>query len=206
MPTIYAPGYVRVVFRCTLLGEDCENVLWVSAGDLSQDEETVQNIADAARDAFIAEVLPQMVTTVDFTEVEATGWDNESTPRAIATSLIPAGGGINQDQLPNEAAFCLKKDTVARVRGARGKLYHYGLPTSGRSDANHLTEIYANAIRDAWQAVHDAIVPVAGSGASMQVMSFVLGGLPRTFGVGYPYSLVTYSDLTIDSMKSRKPR
>jgi hypothetical protein len=105
--------------------------------------------------------------------------------------------------MPNEVTLCLQLKTASRGRSARGRLYILGLSRSDVTGENTFWDVRAADLIADFNALKTAI---DGAGWKLVIVSYVTAHAPRVGGpVYFPVESFAFSDLVVDSMKSRKP-
>lgn len=198
-------GVAQVDLHFSLPESNCQTVLHVLLGDASTDLEVLQWVADQVALKAAQYLPPVCSSNLRIGLVTATSLDSLDDPQATSTLADGTFGSLAGPHLPNECVFCLTKDTSSRSRGARGKLYHPGLTSSQQGSPNHLTTGAADAILAAWTQIHAGLVSASQAGVTAIVLSRIANGIERIPPIWFPYTTLSYTDLTIDSMKRRKP-
>lgn len=201
MPFIPAPNIVMAEVRASLAGQDIENrfmidVLTTPDAALVSD---VANIVNVWAQGTYFDHLPNAVT---LREVVATDLTTSDGAQHTITPTGPFTGALTEEPMPNEVSFCISLRSGSRGRSARGRMYVLAM-TKFAVVGNFLNAARADLHR---QDMQDLIDVVAGQGWQMVVVSYVTNNAPRPGGpVYYPIVTATFEDLTVDSMRRRKP-
>lgn len=201
MPFVPAPQIVMVEVRATFAGQEIENRFHVDA--LTAVTPTVvddiTNLVNVWTEATYFDILPRAISlreTVGTDLTTATGYQH---------TIVPAGpfiGGLDADAMPNEVTFCVSLRSSSRGRSARGRAYVLGL-AKGDVEDNNLDPGRAASYVDAFQTLIDTLDT---NGYAMCVVSYIADGDPRPGGpVYFPFVTATFTDLVVDSMRSRRP-
>jgi hypothetical protein len=192
------PNTAAVHFRATMHGENIENVIYVTAGSpYSQtDIDDIAEIADNAWATYMLAVLSQdyiyretyVKGLEDIIDLEATDATHASDPGEIAAAAMPGN-----------VAFAIKFQTGHTGRSARGRNFVAGL-TEAAVTGNLLDSTYADAIRDAYVSIGTAL---NAGGYPQVVVSRYTNGAKRATGLTLPVTVISYTDLAVDSQRGR---
>lgn len=199
MAFIPVPDTIQLEVRAFLNSVPVENTFYyLSAGTI--DQALLDAVAEAARD-YVEEEAAGFNTNWIFKEVYA----RDLSDSTFLSSLASATGAITgsaADPLPNNVTFALKRSSGFSGRSARGRIYWMGIATSYMASDNMLATISANGLIT-WVEALDAVVSLEG--VTPVIVSRFNNLLPRTEGVTYPIADWSYSDLRVDTLRSRLP-
>lgn len=201
MPFVPAPNIVNVELRAILDSQHIENRFTIDALTAVDATvvEAITNIVNVwAQDTYF-DLLPH---NVSLTEVVGT---DQTTDSGAQVTISPTGsfvGAVAANALPNEVTLCISLRTGNRGRSARGRSYVLALPTDEVS-GNNVAGGWAAALVAAFDTLRTRLIT---AGYAWTVVSYRHDGEPRTGGpVYFPITTVLVTDLTVDSMRSRKP-
>lgn len=202
MPFVPAPNIVMIEWRFEMAGANCENRLMVDhLGPPSQ--ANLEGYASGAWSWWENTYSSQINEIATLRETVATDMSSQNGSQAVFTDTPAPSGLVTGGALPNETAFCLSLRSNARGRSARGRWYVGGISDSARADANHITGTVAAAMAANLQSYVDAI---EATGKLVVIVSYFTNNNPRVGGpVYFPVTTVTFTDTTLDSMRTRKP-
>jgi len=144
-------------------------------------------------------MLPVLHTSYVYRETYVKGLEDiidlESTDATHASDT----GEITGEDVPGNVAFALKFQTGHTGRSARGRNFISGIPEDAVT-GNTITEAYADAYRDAYTSIATAL---NSGGFPMVVVSRYTLGAKRTVGLTLPVTVISYTDLNIDSQRNR---
>ncbi len=201
MAFIPVPGATQLNVRYLYHGQQVQNTLYAT-GVPTTDSGALFSLAGSLYSAWETFVLPNLVSALTLTEVNAVGLGSETDPSVTFTGDPPATGGVVGLGLPANAAFVIKFGTAQRGRSSRGRIYLVGLRADSVVDSV-LDAGYADALRD---SVRDAIFDAFTSQALTHVIvSRFSGGQPRAQGVTLPVISYPFTDLALDSQRRRLP-
>lgn len=147
---------------------------------------------------------PRQVTEVLYLRTEVRGLAVEND--LIAIDGTSTGAGIHAgNALPNNATFCIKKQSGLTGRSARGRTYWIGIPQGELVllDENQLEPVYTALLVDAVDDIREAIDSV-GLWEPVLVSRFS-GGVARSEGVTFPWISSTNVDNRVDTQRRRLP-
>lgn len=124
----------------------------------------------------------------------------------IATDATSTNPGTHiSAALPNNVTFSIKKESGLTGRSARGRTYWIGVPTNTLTpvDENLLTQAYVDLIVANVDTVRTSILAVP-NWLPVLVSRFT-EGLPRAFGVTFPWISTTNVDRRVDTQRGRLP-
>jgi len=202
MAFVPAPNIIELEFRYLQEAQNTENRIMVdnlgavAPGDL-------EDLAILGWNWWQDTYSDQIPTNVELREVVATDLSEQNGGQYTYSPSTGVTGAVTGGAFPNEVSFCLSLRTAARGRSARGRWYVAGVPLAVQTDANHVNSTYAGNIRTALAGL---VTAVAGAGKQAVIVSYVANKAPRPGGpVYFALTGVVFTDLTFDSMKSRKP-
>lgn len=201
MAFVPAPNIVQLEFRVSLDGQQCENRVMVDCL-VPVTEAIVGQLAAVGRDWMINH--EKNFLTGDVTLVACQATDMSALNGSQVLINLPADTTGEQDgpTEPNEVSFCIKLGSGSRGRSARGRFYVVGVPRPFVS-ANRVTGAWADQVTSNLVALADA---VSDWGGKLVIVSYISQGVPRPGGPVY-FEVVTigYTDLIVDSQRSRRP-
>lgn len=164
------------------------------------DQADIQALATAVDLIWGTEMKSLMTQNSAYTRTEVRGL-------AIENDLFAFGGnsagpgGVASGGLPNSVTLSIKKNSGFTGRSARGRLYVIGMPAATlSSDENVYLSASVNAREDALELVRAAI---AATDWTPVIVSRFANGVPRDFGVTFPWVSVTAIDNTVDTQRER---
>jgi len=201
MPFVPAPNLCQVEVRALLDSQHIENRFTIDL--LAPVTETNLTAATTAvfnwcQDTYFP-LLPHNVT---LTEVVGTDLSVVDGPQVTESPSTPTAGAIAANALPNEVTLCISLRTGNRGRSARGRSYVLALPTDEVS-GNNVASAFAALLVGAFETLRSDI---STAGFAWVVASYIHDNAPRSGGpVYYIINSVLVTDLTVDSMRKRKP-
>ncbi len=201
MPFVSAPNIMEVEARCTLQGQQVEN-RWMFNQEATVTPATLEAIAIVVWNWWVAEYGPLLPDTVHLNEVVASDLTASDGPQFTYQPSALVDGSYTGGALPNEVSLCIKLNSVARGRSARGRSYIIAVPKTIMADDNHVTDVYGDAMVSAFQQ----LINDASTVAPLTIVSYRHDNAPRVGGPVY-YEVVSsaLTDTLVDSMKRRKP-
>lgn len=201
MPFIPAPNLVMVEVRALLDGQHIENRFNIDV--LTAVTPTlVDNVANIVNNWTQATYFDHIPSAVELTEVVAT---DMSVADGTQVTIAPTGafvGALTSDPMPNEVTFCISLRSGSRGRSARGRAYVLAI-TRDAVTGNQLLAARADQHKADFQQL---VTDITTAGWQLVVASYISGGAPRPGGpVYFPITTALYTDLTVDSMRKRKP-
>jgi hypothetical protein len=149
--TVIPSGYAQINWQFT--GTSCPLGADVTLGvDVSSYAGTAQDAANDARDIWVAEMLPQQVSTVTLSNTHVKFGPNATGPAADAGSSNVGGGG-NPGIAPQVAAL-VHKTTLFGGHAGRGRMFVPGLM---ESDVNNAGVLDSGTL-GAWQGNVDSLL------------------------------------------------
>ena len=200
MAAVISPLTIRVEFRYTWQGEQCENVVHVKT-TATPTATDVQNAAERGLTWWAANAAPQTSTTLQLREVYARSIASSIAPEFTAVPDTTLTGALTTESMPNNVTFCLSLRTGQAGRSARGRWYWAGLTTQQVSG----TLIEAAAIVALVDAIFALISAFELDNLDFVVMSRFSGGIERAVPVLIPVTTVLAVDNVVDSQRRRLP-
>ncbi len=184
-------------------GETLQNVFYAKlpGGYLLAD---LVALAVAVDGAMASHFLPQQVIECFYARTEIRGLavqnDLTTTNNTSAGVGILAGGA-----LPNNVTLAVKKESGLTGRSARGRCYWIGAVATALDAANEnkFTVAYTASIVAAVDRIR-VVVPTVGLWEAVLVSRFT-GGLPRAFGLTFPWVSSVAVNEVVDSQRGRLP-
>lgn len=201
MPFVPAPNIVMVEVRALLAGQHVENRFMVDV--LTAVTPTlVDDVANAVNVWAQGTYFDHLPAAVQLSEVVAT---DMSVAEGTQVTIAPTGtfvGALDTPAMPNEVTFCISLRSGSRGRSARGRAYVLAITRDAVTGNDYLAARADQHVSD-FQALIDAMTT---AGWALVVVSYISGGAPRVGGpVYFPITTPLYTDLTVDSMRKRKP-
>lgn len=189
---------VLVEMRYTINGEDAENTLAFHC----EDGVTLLNmglLAEFVDDWWNTELRPLLGTGYVYRETYLTDLTTQTSPTLTSTANASLPGtDATGATLPGNVAFCLSFRTPNRGRSGRGRNYIAGLNEDDVT-GNFLSTAKADAFRDAYSAfLSETLFPY-----KWVVISRQFNGVLRAEGLPQTVTTVLYTDLRVDTMRSR---
>lgn len=115
-------------------------------------------------------------------------------------------GGVAQQSLPGDRAFCIQRLSGQTGRSARGRVYVAGIPISyleaGTAAVGLMAAGYADSLVAAVETIRSDIA--AGGIWNPVIVSRNHDGTKRAVGITFPWSSTQYSDRVLDVRRSRR--
>lgn len=146
---------------------------------------------------------PLLPTTIELTQVIATGLTSLSSPRIAGALAIPIAGTNVSPALPLNATIAVKLSTAVRGRGRNGRIFWPCL-TEASVAGDQVGEVAGNNIIAAVLALQAAVV-ASGAGITPVVVHRYLDRVKIFPGTSDPIVEVMLSDNYVDSQKDRLP-
>jgi len=195
--------------RQQLDGEQIENTsYWTTTGAWTIGG--LEALANYLADWWVDTLSPYLSSGIKLNEVFVTDLTSNTAPVASYTTGLPAFGLVGQESEPNNVAACLSIRTANRGRANRGRNYIAGIPsgsvTQNTLDAEWLANVhsaYSTLRTDALTNDYTMVVVSRYSGYT------VVGGkkkpTPRASGIITPVTNFSWTDDTVDSLRTRLP-
>lgn len=190
---------MQVEVQWTLQSQQCENRIFVRSAaaptptDLSAVADVVANWVDAT-------YAPLLSEFVGFTNIVVTDRHIDGGPQHVLP--IGSAGSDTGAVLPNEVSFCVKLTTGFTGRSRRGRWYMPPPTATQLLNSNTVNSTYADAAAAVLQALIDDLF---AADYRAGVVSFIHDGAPVASPVVLAYTVATYADRILDSMRSRRP-
>lgn len=190
MPTPVIPTAYRVTVIGDLFNQAVENV-WYATGPSTFDSAEAASIAAIFQTAY-ADILLNLSQDFFVYQIDV---QNLAGPASGTYTLAITGGingGVVQDSLPGNVAFCIRLRSAIAGRRFRGRKFFAGL---GEGDVIGNTYDIARA-DGIVTAVQDLIDALETAGNAMQIVSFV-------GETSVPVTTASYFDRIVDSQRRR---
>lgn len=155
----------------------------------------------AVGDALAANLKPLLSSFMEYVGVEGRGLRSEFD--LYSSYAGGAGvGGIANNIVAGQAAYCVTRYSALTGRSARGRVY-LPSPTTNQLDSNdhnYVTVSYSNAVLSALQEVSDA---ASGAGWDAVIVSRVQDGVVLAEAETYPQTGWRVRDLRLDTQRRR---
>jgi hypothetical protein len=201
MAFVPAPNVVMAEVRALLDGQKIENRFMID----TLAAVTPSVVADVANIVNIwaqGEYFDHLPAAVSLAQVVATDMSDVA---GAQHSIAPTGafvGAIAEAPMPNEVSFCISLRTASRGRSARGR--SYVLATTKETVSGNL--ILAARADQHVADFNSLITAIGDAGWVWIIASYRADNAPRVGGpVYFPITNCLYTDLTVDSMRRRKP-
>jgi hypothetical protein len=156
-------GYAQINWQFT--GTSCPLGADVTLGvDVSSYAGTAQDAANDARDIWVTEMLPQMVSTVTLSNTHVKFGPNATGPAADSGSSNVGGGG-NPGIAP-QVAVLIHKATLFGGHAGRGRMF---VPGAMESDVNN-AGILDSGTLGAWQGNADSLLSALATALLIPVL------------------------------------
>jgi len=201
MPFIPVDNVAQIEFLFRLDSQSIENTYYVTrfaALDLA----ALTEIADIGLAWLASDYFPQLSNLITCVGVKVTDLTNAFAGTYTAVPGSPLAGGVAQPSEPGNVALCIKHLTGSRGRSFRGRSYVPAIPHTSMTGTNTINATFANAMVDAFQALDADYVAAIYTPV---VVSRFSGGVSRITGVATEILNHAYTDLTVDSMRTRLP-
>lgn len=194
------PGTVQVTTVALLDSQRITNVYHV----FSESPWVLASMQDLANE-FISwlreEILPLLAQELVYTLIEVLELSVENGLYYGASIGTPNAGQDAGGVMPNEVAFCVSMRTNQSGRSYRGRKYYSGL---GRADVTG--NAISSTVATAFLAAHDDLRSrIEDTWGSLVIVSRIQNGVTLPEAITTPVVSFTYEDLTVDSMRTRKP-
>lgn len=173
MPFIPAAGCAKVSLEYDQTGIPAANIFHVSYSG-SFDDTVAADIADAIRDVWIAQFMPDLAAGLVFQNVEVRDLSVEAGLVFDFTDDLPVNGGVNQE-FANNVAATITWQTGAAGRSQRGRSFIPGIPVGAYQKENFIDAFVSNMQTNA-SAIINAMT---SAGFPLVVASFYHNGAPR---------------------------
>lgn len=195
------PDTAEAIVSYTLNGVTLSNSYYFGH-PAGYDGNDLQNLADALDDWVVTEMLPLVLTSAVYNQVEVRGLENENDLVRIANAGAGAGS-LNETPLPVNVAFCLKRLSGLTGRSARGRVYVGGIGAASlQSNENFISSTRADQFLDAHNAQFAYVTPYAWTAV---VVSRYHNGAKRSVGEVETLLVWEYTDLRLDTRRDRLP-
>lgn len=198
MPFQSVPGTASVEIRYRLGSTNFENVMYFrrTSGYGQADVDAL-----AMNCYLVAEsgLLPYISSDIALREVYVRGLEFQNDLEAYYADVVEPTGGIGNPSLPLNVAFAIKFSAGLTGRSTRGRNYIAGAPESQVS-GNLVSPVWAENIKGGVEAISGASIP---DGWTHVIVSRVANGVVRPTGVTFAVTSITYTDLTVDTMRKR---
>lgn len=200
MVFVPVPSTLQVELRGTVHGVPFENVLYFTAdGTITTGD--VDDLFDFFENEWVPAAALMQGPAVVWNEAYGTDLTTQTSPVYVRSFSPPIQGNPAGDPtLPGSVAFTVSFRTAGRGRSSRGRNYVTGL-TEGQVTANLLGSGFANS----WVALYGELLGVGTFPPAWDwvVVSRISEGEPRAVGLAQTVTDVTYTDLRVDTMRSR---
>jgi len=198
MAFIPVPNTARISVRATLFGQDIINVLWAKGpGPISS--AGLLNAATLVRNAYDADILPELSQDIAYQDVTARAMDTDSGPQVV----LPWGeGNLGGEPIPSmsgNVAFVITHRTANIGRSYRGRTYLAGLPEASVAN-NQLDQTVADALAAGFNAIRTGL---ATANLTLCIVSLISGGAPRLEGVATPVTASLARNTRVDTQRRR---
>jgi len=207
MPFVPVLHTCLVETRMRLVGQKCENTIWVNSEDLL-DETALALIATTVKAWWISDYAPLVSDLVSLEEVTVTDQTTETSGQVSVSGDHELGGQIG-GTVPTNSTFAVSFRTASRGRSFRGRNYIVGVPTEQLAETNVVTSSWAD---DVVTAYTNLLSQLGDAGFQWVIASRFSGvdpdtgkPIPRETGVITPVITVVAADLTLDSQRRRLP-
>lgn len=194
------PNVARVTVTGLLEGQQVVNVYyirssegWIPLDFIALADEFVDWLRDAVLPLLAQEFVYTLIEIIDLTVANGIVYTRVIDP--------PNTGGVADDAMPNETAWCMSLRTGQSGRSFRGRKFFSGIPRLNVV-GNNVTLAYANAWAGAMQ---NLITRMSTISREWVVVSTIQNGVPLAEGEATPITSVIYTDLILDSQRPRKP-
>lgn len=200
MAFIPVPGAAQGAIALNIDGQICQMSFDVQMA--TESPASCLAAAEALGQSFIDNVLPQLSASAYFYSSVVFGLTSETSPIGVWYPAEGAQGGFGTACVPNNVAFCVKKETGLRGRSARGRVYLCGLPSEKVVGINYLDAAWATAVLLGLNTMRTEMVT---AGFPLVVVSRYTNNAPRVTGVHNVVQLFVAFDYAVDSQRRRLP-
>lgn len=209
MPFVPVNNVAMLEIRQLLDAQQVENTLYF----LNETGWTAGELLTLATNAAVwhsNNMLPLLSQSLTLHECFVTDLTTSTSGVAVFPVSPPGSGSVIEESMSNNVAACVSIRTAKRGRANRGRNFIAGIPTNVVTH-NTLSTTFADAIVDAYATLRTTM---AASQFEMVVVSrysgyTIVGGkkvpTPRTAGLVEPVVSFSFTDLTVDSMRTRLP-
>jgi len=193
------PQAVMAEVRWLLDSQKCENRIYVDVF-ATPTTEIISNVSDIVAGWVVASYVPHVNGAVRFTDVVVT--DASNAVGIQQTTVVDTVGSLTGAMLPNETSFAISLRTGLRGRSGRGRWFLPPPQEDERSGINLVTGTYAT---NRVAMMQDLIDNLATAGFRACVVQQFEDKVRLTPPIKHHYTVASSVDLTLDSMRSRKP-
>lgn len=192
------PDTAQIEFKYLITGVPIVNTLYAQKLG-GYDAASLDALADACDLWAPTGIIANLSSDTLYVEVTCRGLDNEFDIVTTRTDSPGTAGGIVSAAAPLNVAFCVKFTAGLTGRSTRGRNYIGGLAetTLGIRSIN-------TAVADAFVAAYEQLrLDIIAAGWTQVIVSRYANGAKRPEAVVFPVTDVSYTDITIDTRRSR---
>lgn len=198
-----------VELRQQLDGEEIENTTyWTTTGAWTIGG--LQALANFLADWWVDSLAQYLSSAIKLNEAFATDLTTNTSPVASYTTGLPAFGLVGQESEPNNVAACLSIRTANRGRSNRGRNYIAGIP-GGSVTQNTLSSDWMANVHAAYTGLktdalaNDFTMVVVSRYSGFTIVGGKKKPTPRAAGLITPVTNFSWTDDTVDSLRTRLP-
>jgi len=163
------------------------------------DTDDLDTLADACETAAESGWIENMANVNFYVGLAVRGLNDEFDLIATRTPAAPVAGSVVGATLPVNVAFCIAFSAGLTGRSTRGRNYVGGIPESQVGEKN-VGSTWADAVVTNYNAMKAAIF---AAGWSHVIVSRYHNGAKRTTAETFPVTQISYTDLRVDTRRSR---
>jgi hypothetical protein len=188
MPFVPTPGIAQAsIFWLSNDNVVAENRIFCAVATVPT-ESDLEEIGDALYDVIVAQLIPNTSVSWKLTGIRVRAMNEAEGLVFDDTNSYPVdGGAADAVAPPSQVAYTVTLNTGLVGRSARGRIYGVGMPPVYQQGVR-LTDAGQGALQSVWELIFDAMVT---AGHSINVVSFIEGGVPRAEGRALPATSVS---------------
>lgn len=200
MAPLRVPRCAEVRIQYNVNGQDCNNILhFTKVSGAPYNLAALSGLAGAVADAWHTDILGLLSNQVAMGAVTATDISVDGGLQAVDTSHAGDNGGITSPALPGSVAFVVKFLTGRTGRSFRGRNFVSGWGEEAVT-GNLISVTRANQAVDGYVSIRNAATADLWDWV---IVSRVLNGVTLVPPATIAVTDITYTDLTVDTMRSR---
>ena len=210
MPHIPVVNVALAEVRQLLDGQNIENTLYFRRQAAVWEPGSLAGLANMVADWFADEMLPLLSVSLQLVEVFVTDLTTATSGVASYAVGMPIAGGAATESEANSIAACISLRTAKRGRANRGRNYIAGIPntevTHNTLSGGLMTNLVAayNTLR-ANADVMEFEQVVVSRYSGFTIVNNKKKPTPRVTGLIEPVTNATFTDSTVDSLRTRLP-
>lgn len=166
---------------------------------LGYDAESLDTLLDAVESSAENGVITILATDTAYTGVTATGLNTAFDISGSRSPAVPVPGETAGNSVPINAAFCVQFNAGLTGRSTRNRNYVGGIPESVVNEKS-VNATFANNLVAGYDGLKAAIF---SAGWTQVIVSRYALGVKRVVAETWPVVNILYTDLRIDTRRSR---